>query len=65
MGAAAARMAVDLALEPAPPETNRLELATKLVVRASTAPPGPVAEPHRASNADSIADVPGPGGAQA
>ena len=39
MGAAAARMLVDLALEPTPSETNRLELATKLVVRASTAAP--------------------------
>jgi DNA-binding LacI/PurR family transcriptional regulator len=38
MGAAAARMVVDLARGVAP-EITRLELATRLVVRASTAPP--------------------------
>ena len=38
MGAAAARMLVDLAQGVAP-EATRLELATRLVVRASTAPP--------------------------
>lgn len=44
MGAAAARMVIDLALDTAAPPTSRLELATKLIVRASTAPrphPGP------------------------
>jgi hypothetical protein len=39
MGAAAARMVVDLALDTATSQTNRLELATKLMVRSSTAPP--------------------------
>ena len=39
MGAAAARMLLDLALDVAESPTNRLELATKLVVRSSTAPP--------------------------
>ena len=41
MGAAAARMVLDMALEPGESPTNRLELATKLIVRASTAPPAP------------------------
>jgi DNA-binding LacI/PurR family transcriptional regulator len=39
MGVAAARMVLDLALDSATTQTNRLELATKLIVRASTAPP--------------------------
>ncbi|NLT54352.1 MAG: LacI family transcriptional regulator [Actinomycetales bacterium] len=40
MGAAAARMALELALtQGAPPNPKRLELPTELVVRASTAPP--------------------------
>jgi len=39
MGAAAARMVLDLALDTATSHTNRLELATKLMVRSSTAPP--------------------------
>jgi len=38
MGTAAARMVLDLA-RGVVPELSRLELATKLVVRASTAPP--------------------------
>jgi len=38
MGAAAARMVLDLALDTATPQTSRVELATKLIVRASTAP---------------------------
>jgi len=42
MGAAATRMVLDLAAEDAQPG-NRMELATELVVRASTAPPPPVA----------------------
>jgi DNA-binding LacI/PurR family transcriptional regulator len=41
MGAAAARMVVDLALDATPLQTNRIELATKLIVRASTAAPLP------------------------
>lgn len=40
MGAAAARMVLALA-QGAVPEISRMELATKLVVRASTAPPAP------------------------
>jgi DNA-binding LacI/PurR family transcriptional regulator len=50
MGAAAGRMAVDLA-RGAVSRTNRLELVTELVVRASTAPPGgrPVATTARRS----------------
>jgi DNA-binding LacI/PurR family transcriptional regulator len=39
MGAAAARMVLDLALDSARSPTSRLELATKLIVRESTAPP--------------------------
>jgi LacI family transcriptional regulator, xylobiose transport system transcriptional regulator len=39
MGRTAARLAVEIA-SGRPPEHNRVELATTLVVRQSTAPPG-------------------------
>jgi DNA-binding LacI/PurR family transcriptional regulator len=47
MGAAAARMVVDLALDTAALQTNRLELATRLIVRVSTAAPATRPRPSR------------------